>query len=977
MKTLSQLACLGLLLLLSQSIFAQVNFNSTVVDHQVMQRNSNDECAIHFSGYVEGFTSGNFTATVYARSESSSSYSYLYSENLPLLAESEFTFSYTIPAQLTEYKVLISDGIWSYEVEGLTCGDVYLFSGQSNSTAEVNKTDYPWFYNTYQNYFLRAFGNAVNAEYYKSNPQNYLGWGVATANWDNFFAGGIGLAFGNRQLNEHEIPIGIIHAGFGGRPIADFQKNANPICLSSNCPGSENPNNWNLYEFMTDKLERSGLSESIKYAVFYQGESDQLTTQSECDEYYYYALRELMLSWKKDYTSIEHIFNFQISNTAESTSPNGSPSHLRNMQFQFGQTEPDVSTIASIGLDFFTNYRRARCIERSTCENISPCAISRTCISECFDPTHHNPYGKEILAQRLSDRANYVLFNQGGKYNSNYCLAPIPTTAYYDEGLATIVVEFSQDIKINTSPCNPLGEGTFYDHNRDPITVNSISSSGNKLFIQTDDYPYSITYMPDHWYGDIRNFAWISNTSSTQYTPTFTRLSVRRGVKDPRISMQYYNYGAPSLNYFNINEQGDYYAGDFMGKGYDQLLILGSASYPVNILEIPYEDWVYDYLGNASIDLQLWNLRYNLIIVDDFDGDGKDELLVNNDDAFLVFGMNGGVLTLESTTVNPHFISPNHYASLNFNGNSKSDLAIATSSGYFKVFELNSGVLIQTWSTSTNNSQQEPILAFTNDYLFGDFLTGDVKDELVGLSALAAVFQFDPFTSQWSGLWTNAGSSSFNGITYPFSASTQLLVGNLDQDNEDEFLILGTASGAYITSMDFEYDPVSSQYEWGWNWSANPTYDVPYLTNWETSISNTKTKYLLFRRNSQALNDDLLALRFHLCSSFGRRTELAILSFDQGNFKSNIDSITDVVEETEQPVLLYPNPSSDRITISLELDNNESAILSVINLNGELITQHLHEGASSELDVSALEPGVYILTDQQHDALGRFVVIRD
>ena len=71
--------------------------------------------------------------------------------------------------------------------------------------------------------------------------------------------------------------------------------------------------------------------------------------------------------------------------------------------------------------------------------------------------------------------------------------------------------------------------------------------------------------------------------------------------------------------------------------------------------------------------------------------------------------------------------------------------------------------------------------------------------------------------------------------------------------------------------------------------------------------------------------------------------------------KENITSINNVI--------LYPNPSNDKITISLPAITGNSQ-LSIFNVSGEkVLERQLHE-SETQLDISALPRGVYFVRVQ-------------
>jgi len=62
----------------------------------------------------------------------------------------------------------------------------------------------------------------------------------------------------------------------------------------------------------------------------------------------------------------------------------------------------------------------------------------------------------------------------------------------------------------------------------------------------------------------------------------------------------------------------------------------------------------------------------------------------------------------------------------------------------------------------------------------------------------------------------------------------------------------------------------------------------------------------------------------------------------------------------EKAITVYPNPSSDKITVSFS--SNEKGELQILNLSGQLIFYKEINSMREEIDVSKLPAGVYLIT---------------
>ncbi len=96
------------------------------------------------------------------------------------------------------------------------------------------------------------------------------------------------------------------------------------------------------------------------------------------------------------------------------------------------------------------------------------------------------------------------------------------------------------------------------------------------------------------------------------------------------------------------------------------------------------------------------------------------------------------------------------------------------------------------------------------------------------------------------------------------------------------------------------------------------------------------------------------------------RFENGIGEFDYLNptFNTVNDSPIGIEEIQIIPVhfSVYPNPATDYLTVSYS--ENQATIVRIFALNGQLVlTSHLVDSMSQRIDISTLEPGIYILTD--------------
>ena len=93
------------------------------------------------------------------------------------------------------------------------------------------------------------------------------------------------------------------------------------------------------------------------------------------------------------------------------------------------------------------------------------------------------------------------------------------------------------------------------------------------------------------------------------------------------------------------------------------------------------------------------------------------------------------------------------------------------------------------------------------------------------------------------------------------------------------------------------------------------------------------------------------------------------LDIISGNNKGGLNFFTEKlgflsVDEIEKPVnfKLYPNPTSESVTIQLDELNERNQLLRVIDITGKLVMQTSVNNVSTNIDVSSLGKGVYFVT---------------
>ena len=181
-----------------------------------------------------------------------------------------FSFTTTITAELAEYdfELLFRNGAaQDFSVRRTTnivAGDVFIIEGQSNATTIPVSGNA----DAYNSPFIRTFGLGTADT---DGMLTYLSWFVANGGGSSGVGsldsvGGIGqwgMVLGNLLMSTNNVPIAILNGGNGGQPISFFQRNnSNPTDILTN------------YGRLLYRVQKGGLSGTVRSILYYQGESD-------------------------------------------------------------------------------------------------------------------------------------------------------------------------------------------------------------------------------------------------------------------------------------------------------------------------------------------------------------------------------------------------------------------------------------------------------------------------------------------------------------------------------------------------------------------------------------------------------------------------------------------------------------------------------------------------------------------------------
>lgn len=205
----------------------------------------------------------------------------------------DYSFNYDLLAERSNYTFElygIDQGAYNMikRAVDVVAGDVYMICGQSNAEAKGSSGSSV----NYNDSFVRVYGKSLSYgpnDWFIARGDVGRGGDGNTGQW--------GLVFANLISNQEGIPIAIFNGAHGGTMIDFHQRNDDdPTDVTTN------------YGRMLTRLELTGLSESVRGLLWYQGESNYNSTQN----YYENLFDALYKDWKIDYPNIEQFYTMQV-----------------------------------------------------------------------------------------------------------------------------------------------------------------------------------------------------------------------------------------------------------------------------------------------------------------------------------------------------------------------------------------------------------------------------------------------------------------------------------------------------------------------------------------------------------------------------------------------------------------------------------------------------------------------------------------
>lgn len=202
--------------------------------------------------------------------------------------------------------------------DSITCGDVLLICGQSNSIFGHGGQG------AGQSEFCRTYG--LNFSQNQRDTLWAVASGVGSGGGPNIGAWGMRLA--RLYVEQTGVPLCVINGGVGGTAIEQHQRNdAAPQTLST------------IYGSMLYRVKKSGLAAHARAMMWYQGESNTVNN-------YATNFRALRNDWLEDYPQLTKLYVVQIRPGCAA----GPHRELRELQRTLSDSFPDVVTYSPMGV---------------------------------------------------------------------------------------------------------------------------------------------------------------------------------------------------------------------------------------------------------------------------------------------------------------------------------------------------------------------------------------------------------------------------------------------------------------------------------------------------------------------------------------------------------------------------------------------------------------------------------------------------
>lgn len=307
--------------------FEPVRFGKLPQNYQLYPRGADNNAGVPIAGVVDA-PGWKYVSVVVVRNGQPYQYrkaSVRYGAN----AKGVFSTEATIKAELANYdfKVFLCsdrDSTLLVTRTSVVSGDVYILSGQSNSTGFFGESD--------TSMFCRTFGTITdNLNNFPYNAADTL-WTLSNMHSYKNGVGAMGFEIQKQLMDKSGIPNCLINAGYHWSSA-----------YSHSLRTENNPTDFTTgYGRMLYRAQKAGVADAVKAYIFRQGETEAYGEGGNWEGHFDVLYKNL----KKDFNNLEKLYVFQIDIIywASLVGP-----LIRDYQRRLPDIYPDITSIATVG----------------------------------------------------------------------------------------------------------------------------------------------------------------------------------------------------------------------------------------------------------------------------------------------------------------------------------------------------------------------------------------------------------------------------------------------------------------------------------------------------------------------------------------------------------------------------------------------------------------------------------------------------
>lgn len=285
---------------------------------------------------------------------------------------------------------------------------------------------------------------------------------------------------------------------------------------------------------------------------------------------------------------------------------------------------------------------------------------------------------------------------------------------------------------------------------------------------------------------------------------------------DPEFLYHWGNQGSGQIAVWNMHPSDRFIVGDFFGTGGSQLLALAAQDW-AHLMRWDGADWQYAWGNQGSNKIAVWQMRPDdRYVVGDFDGDGRDELLViaasngwshlmrwNGSDWDYVWG-NQGAGQIAVWNINPS----DRFVAGDFDGDGKAELLAIAAQGWSHLMRWDGSNWQYVWGNNGDGKIAVWNIHPPHRFLAGDF-DGDGRVELLAMaeSDWSHLMRWDG--SAWHYVWGNNGDSCIG--LWQMSPGDRFAIGDFEGAGRSQLACFSPSGWSHLV----EWNGSDWRYVWG------------------------------------------------------------------------------------------------------------------------------------------------------------------